>query len=292
MHEPDAHLGWQNKAGSYVVPPYHPSGETIHITFLEKGRRRTGVDSSTNSAGELILIGDSFTQGWAISDSETYAWKLKEKFPFFDVLNYGTGGYGSYQSLLMLERELPYLAKPKFVLYGFLELHEGRNAPGGGWLGRLSSHSRRGHVDVPFATFDAEKGMLRHPPERYVSLPFRESSAMIALVERAYMDLKTRKRSLNKRLITEKILLEMNRVSKEYNAIFVAVLLEASGATKEHYMKFLSQNNVHVIDCVYESTDEMKVPGEGHPNGKMNTLWGQCISDALNDHFEKSKLSS
>ena len=41
MLEPDAILGWQNKAGSYVVPPYHPSGQAIQITLLENGQRRT-----------------------------------------------------------------------------------------------------------------------------------------------------------------------------------------------------------------------------------------------------------
>jgi len=292
MHEPDAILGWQNKAGSYTVPPYHPSGETIHITFLKNGRRRTGVNSSVNSAGELVLIGDSFTQGWAISDSETYAWKLQKKFPFFHILNYGTGGYGSYQSLLMLERELPSLGHPKFVLYGFIEHSEVRNAAPAWWLELLSRYSRRSHVNVPFATFDAEKGMLRHPPERYVSLPFRESSAVVTLVENSYMRLKTRKRFVNKRLITEQILLSMNRVSKENNAIFVTVLLDGDRNFKEHYIKFLSENNIQVIDCIYEITNEMRVPGEGHPNDKMNTLWAKCISDALNDQFENSRLSN
>jgi hypothetical protein len=292
MHEPDAILGWQNKAGSYTVPPYHPSGETIHITFIESGRRRTAVNPPRNPAGELVLIGDSFTVGWAISDSETYPWQLQEKFPFLHVLNYGTGGYGSYQSLLMLERELPSLAHPKFVLYGFNQLQEARNTAPARWLRLLSSHSRRGHVDVPFATFDAEKGMLRHPPERYVSLPLRESSAVVTLVEKAYMDIKARKRLSNKRLITEQILLAMDRVSKEHNAIFAVVLLWADRNIKEHYMEYLRENNIQVIDCIYEITNEMQVPGDGHPNGKMHALWTKCISDALYNQFESSKLSN
>ena len=38
------------------------------------------------------------TQGWAIDDNETYPWKLQKRYPSLNVLNYGTGGYGSYQS--------------------------------------------------------------------------------------------------------------------------------------------------------------------------------------------------
>ena len=40
MNAPDPDLGWRNREGSYVVPPYHPSGEPIHFTLLEHGQRR------------------------------------------------------------------------------------------------------------------------------------------------------------------------------------------------------------------------------------------------------------
>ena len=43
MHAPDPVLGWRNKTGSYVIPPYHPSGKPIHVTFQEDGQRLTGV---------------------------------------------------------------------------------------------------------------------------------------------------------------------------------------------------------------------------------------------------------
>jgi len=292
MHEPDPILGWQNKAGIYTVPPYLPSGETIHITFLENGRRRTGVNSPVNSAGELVFIGDSFTQGLAISDSETYAWKLQEKVPYLQVLNYGTSAYGTYQSLLMLERELPCMVQPKFVLYGFIGHHEVRNAAPSSWLGFLSKYSRRGHVAVPFTTFDTQKGILRHSPQSYSSWPFREASAVVTVLEEFYMHLKTRSRLLNMRLITEKLLVAMNRVSKEYHAVFVTVLLSSDKNTKEHYIKFLNENHIQVIDCSYEMTDDMRVPGEGHPNAKMNGLWAQCISNKLNNQFEYSRLTN
>ncbi len=38
---------------------------------------------------------------------------------------------------------------------------------------------------------------------------------------------------------------------------------------------------IRVIDCTYPITREMKVEGEGHPNGQMNTRWAKCIADGL-----------
>jgi hypothetical protein len=207
------------------------------------------------------------------------------------VLNYGTGGYGSYQSLLVMERELPCLVDPRFVLYGFIEHHEIRNAAPGSWLGLLLRSSKRGHVDVPFATYDAEKGLLRHPPEHYLSLPFRESLAVVALLEKAYMQLKTNQRLSGRRLLTEQILLSMNRTSKQHNAIFIVILLEIGKDAKAHYKNFLRANKIESVDCAFEITEDARVAGEGHPNGKMNTLWSQCISTALKDRFENSRLA-
>lgn len=174
---------------------------------------------------------------------------------------------------------------PKFVLYGFIEHHEVRNVALGSWLEGLSLFSRRSYVAVPFATFDPQKGLIRHPPEHYLSLPFRESFAVIPLVARAYMNLKTNQRSLQKRLVTEQILLQMNRVSKSRDATFIIVLLGMNDEAREHYMNFFRVNQIHAIDCVYNLTDELKVPGEGHPNGKMNALWTECIADWLNNQF-------
>lgn len=290
MHEPDPVLGWRNKKGSYIVPPYHPSGKNIHVTFLENGQRYTGVNSNPIE-GELVIVGGSVTQGWAISDNETYPWKLQEHYPSLNVLNYGTGAYGSYQSLLVLEQELPRLTSPKLVIYGFIAHHEVRNVAPAEWLRGLSSFSRRGHVDVPFATFDDDKGLVRYRPERYLSLPFRESLAIVALFEKAYMKIKTRKRSLQRRIVTRKVLLQMKRVSDEFGAAFVVVLLHVKGRAKNYYMNFFNENNIQFIDCVYNMSNKMRVPGEGHPNGKMNTRWAECISASLDERIGMIKMS-
>ena len=292
MYEPDRELGWRSKRGSYIVPRYAPSGQDIKMTFVENGRRLTGENPAPHSNGQLVLVGDSLTQGWAISDDETFAWKLQKMYPFLEVLNYGTAGYSTYQSLLVLERELPHLAQPKLVLYGFVEFHEFRNVAAGEWLAQLSSLSRRGDVDVPYVTVDAEKRLVGHPPERYLRVPFREWSALAFEIGKAYMKFKTRDRISQRTLATEQTLLRMKEVSAERSTPFAVVLLMMDRKTnqKEHYLRFLKENKIPAIDCDLEFTNEMKVPGEGHPNGKMNTLWAECISNKVKDQLTDEKF--
>ena len=279
MHEPDATLGWRAKKGSYTVPPYHASGAPIQLTFLENGRRRAGPDAPAGFDMDVLLVGDSFTQGWAVSDSETYAWKLQTRFPRYQVLNYGTAGYGTYQSLLVLERELPRLRRPAVVLYGFNEFHEPRNVAAGAWLRSLAQYAKRSQVDVPFATLGEGQQLIRHPPQRYVSLPYRESSALVALLEQNYMTARTKGRVSQRRAVTERIILEMDKVSRAHEARFAVVLLHVFN--KAAYIAFLRQSDVAHIDCAYDIKDDMRVPGEGHPNGEMHSLWARCVSLTL-----------
>ena len=94
MHEPDPELGWRNKEGRYVFgnPP-------IHMSFGADHARATAPAPVT--AGPTILVlGDSFVQGWAVSDEETFVWRLQQQFPRVRFVNLGSSGYGVTQPLL------------------------------------------------------------------------------------------------------------------------------------------------------------------------------------------------
>jgi len=75
----------------------------------------------------------------------------------------------------------------------------------------------------------------------------------------------------------------MNRLSKENGTRFMVTLLSIKKEQKSHYINFLEKNHIEAVDCVYPMTPKMKVKGEGHPNGKMNTLWANCIAKAIGD---------
>lgn len=293
MHEYNSTLGWRNKAGQYKFAPYHPDVSKIQMTLLEMGLRKTHEHQSNirDNRPKIIFVGGSYTQGFAISDYETYPWKVQKHFPSFEVLNYGTAGHGTYQSLLTLEQNLPVLHDPKIVLYGFIPHHEVRNVAPATWLAGLFKWSSRAHIFLPYATVDNNNALIRHQPEAYIALPFREKLAIISLVERTIMNAKTYRRYDQKRLVTESILLQMQKLTVRHGARFLVVILKASQKTKTHYKRFLESNGTMTIDCAYPIGEKMRVKGEGHPNGDMNSKWASCIVDFMYEHRAEYGLS-
>jgi len=283
MHEFDPDLGWTNKPGRYEFASYAPGGDPVRVTFLENRARRTraGQSAAGDARPKLVLIGGSYTQGFAISDEETFAWRLQQRFRNFEVLNYGTGAYGTYQTLLRLERLLPELSNPALVVYGFIEHHELRNVAPASWISVLARNSERGHLAVPFATLDEAGALVRRPPDSFAAFPLSKELAMMALAEQATMALRTRGRLEQRRPVTEALLRRMAAVSAAHGAKFRVVLLEAEPATIGHYEEFLAGIGIPVALCAFPLTPEMRVRGEGHPNPRMHTRWARCIERFL-----------
>jgi hypothetical protein len=77
----------------------------------------------------IVVLGDSFTFGEDVDDSETYSRQLETMLPGVEVLNLGVHGYGHDQMLVYLREEgLRY--KPDVVLLGFLSDDMERNVLG------------------------------------------------------------------------------------------------------------------------------------------------------------------
>ena len=152
IYQPDSALGWKHKEGEYRFPAFSPLGRGVRMRFEPDGSRSTGARPGAGG-GTIAIVGGSFTEGFAISDHETFAWKLQERFPSMRVRNYGHGGYGTYQSLLLLEQVLSQRPAPVMALYGFFEGHEIRNVATADWLEMLSMMARRhSTISVPYAT--------------------------------------------------------------------------------------------------------------------------------------------
>lgn len=290
MYKPDPVLGWTAKAGKYLAPPYVQSGASSQYTFFRDSSRATS-EKSAPANYEIVLIGCSFTLGWAVSDSDTFGWKLQTEFPFLRVGNFGMGGYGTYQSLLLLRRLFNQGVKPRVVIYGFNIFHEGRNIANPNWLKHLTQYSKRGHVAIPYCSLNERGQLVEHPAMRWPKFPLQQYFAFPELLIKFYYALKvdTFRGFQNKMKITKKLLIEMRNLTKEHDAKLIVVMMSGEKNNRMLYFNFLRDHEVEVIDAPWLMTEDYRVPGEEHPNGKAHSLWADEIAKYLRTYMTNVK---
>src|SRR5262245_14723572 len=91
--------------------PYATGGHRTVVTVKADGGRETGAGPA-DGRPEILLVGDSYTMGKAVSDDETFAAGLQRLRPDLRIVNQGVIGYGTFQSLLLLEQLLRNGARP------------------------------------------------------------------------------------------------------------------------------------------------------------------------------------
>jgi hypothetical protein len=275
-------FGWVNKPGHWMFPPYVPGGLTREITNRADHSRTTGGD--TNAVSESIMfVGCSATYGYGLSDAETFAWKIQQSHPEMHIVNFGTAAYSTYQSLLRMERELDQSSPPGLVVYGFITQHEMRNVATYDWLRGLALTSNRGHEAPPYVTRGPGGALNRHPPEAFSVWPLADRSVAIRMGGDAYMHLATWGREREGPEATKRLIAAMRDLAERHGTRFAVAFLLAEEGRKEEYLSFFRERGVQYFDCVEPLTEDNRILGEGHPNGKLNSLWAQCISAKLTD---------
>jgi hypothetical protein len=114
----DGQLGWratENYEESLVGITKGGRTYAIHRSQRRHGFRHFGDLHSLKP--KLLIIGDSFTQASAVSDTKTYA-ALLSRLVEMEVFAYGAGGYGTLQEYLILDRYFDEI-KPDLILWQF-----------------------------------------------------------------------------------------------------------------------------------------------------------------------------
>jgi hypothetical protein len=278
IHAPDPVLGWKPLPGHYRFGPYSAGAAAVDVTIQPDGSRKTEAASSAGRP-EVVLVGCSFTMGWAVSDDQTWAWRLQELRPDVEVVNRGVGGYGTLQSLLVLEQLIGREGqRPARVLYGFID-HGWRNVAAPIWLLALSFNQHT--IATPYATLTADGRLERHPPLAYPSLPLHQYLASVALLEDAWLRWHAEGRQKMSGKVTQGLLKQMADLCHANGIGFSMVLLSVPKGTKAAYERFAKQEKIDVIDCNRQLSKDDVVPGEAHPNAAVHRAWGECIAAAL-----------
>lgn len=279
LGEPDPVLGWQNKRGHHTTGPYVSGGEKKHVHILPDGSRATS--SGPVSQGPLVvMVGGSFTLGQGLSDDETLAWRLQTRRPDYGIVNYGGPAYGTYQSLLILERLFRSERAARIVIYGFIENHEMRNVGRPGWIRALNLFARR-EVKLPYCDLSEDGSLVRVPPHTYPAWPLRDWLGTVDFLEINILNFTARQRVAQKGRITQLLLLDMEKLCQANQATLVVVFLTDRQIRFDHPATFLRDSGVRYLDCRQPLTPELRVAGEGHPNAILNALWADCISEGV-----------
>ena len=276
----DPVLGWTPKKGNHKFKPWTKEGKETYLTINEdKSRFTSDIDENKN---KIVFIGGSITQGWAVSNNETFSYLIQKKNTNYKVYNFGVGGYGGYQSLLMLEKIFNNKNKIKLVVYGFIPHHEIRNTAAGSWMYLLNFFSKRGFINLPYGSVDKNNQLIKHKPIKYITLPLGKKSALVAKVEKRIMKVRSLFREKKQTEISLAIIEEMNKLSLKNNSKFLLLILEEFHDNRSNaYYSFLKNKNINYIKCLMPQGQKYVVAGDGHPNELSHNEIGECANQKI-----------
>jgi hypothetical protein len=273
--EPDAELGWRNRPGVWR------SRECGHVpmTFLEDGRR--AAPAARAGAKTVLVVGGSYAQGYSVGDADTFFARLGRELPDFAFRSYGTGGFGTLQSLLLTERILdatPPEQRPALVLYALIEGHVKRNVAEPSHILSLQVSARA--LLVPPHVRVRDGSLRRFAPELLRTWPLADRSSVLALLERAWVWARYRVGREESLRATRLLLEEFDASVTSRGPAFAVALLEGS---PEDQRALLSGAPFPSVDCHHPERPEESVCGDGHghPGAAVHAWWARCLADWL-----------
>lgn len=271
-------LGWINRPGVYQSTEVGSS----QMTFTKNSERLTVAPNNEFAAKQRVdwlLVGCSYTQGFSVPDSSTYASFLSARFPDARIHNFGTGGYGTFQSLLVAEKVFrEQVIQPKQMIYGFIGDHLPRNVATLDWVKAINSLSN-GMFVHPHATMNRDGKIIRHPRSIENEWPLETKLSIVGFFRRSLIALRLTGREPQEVGVTNALIKEMSVLAKANNTKFLVAILDDP---KDGVTSFLKANNIEYVMC---TNPEGKIPashrvaGVGHPNQLQHQLWANCIGE-------------
>ena len=228
----------------------------------------------------IWIFGCSFVQGWGVDDADTFPWKLQERFPGHDVVNFGVGGYGTLQSLLQFRRALQERPVPAVVVLAYAHFHDERNTRTTAWRDANFSYERFGTTAQPYARFDAS-GRLRvdHSDASVPLMSLRSRSAVVDLAMAGYgglLDLRLRSHEVSESLIDQFV-----EESRRRGAHFVLAGISSWAITRATLRRFAANGIPTANIAVDLDNPANRIRYDGHPNARANEEYASGIAAVL-----------
>lgn len=304
----DSLMGWTHRPGVKVHQTYDE--RTVTYKINDKGFRDSLVVAYKKNLERkrIVIIGDSFTFGHGVEETERYGNRLKEKLGNVDMINLGVSGYSTAQQYLTLKNE-GFKYQPDLVILGLYMSNINRN---------LDTVSR------PFLSFNGDSLVP-------VNVPINYKAALTVSDEQPYtygwlethlksvQIIEERLNYLMRRidplpqyedgqvgwLLLKKIIKEMNDRCKKRDCDLVVILIPNQGfygGTLEYWtskkpfeqmIRFTKEENIPCINLLptlseytkNHSLNSILIKGDGHWNALGHMLVADYIYQELTNIY-------
>lgn len=271
---PDPDLGWINKPG---LSRSIEEG-AAEMTFWDAGRRATRPDPAPRAGIPVMILGGSNAQSYGVRDEETFAYLLGQRYPQLSIENFGNGGYGTAQSLMLAERayrDFYKEQKPRLILLAFDDAHILRNVADQSWIFAISDSEGR-YVAPPH--YRLEHGKLEFHPFKTIGFwPLESHSAALTVLHNVWLQSFAYNTAGQGVAVTRELIARTQDFAKAHGALFAVVVLE--DRTQITPSLFQDAAFPHV-DCSALGRSDPKayfLGGNSHPNRSLHAHFTDCV---------------
>jgi hypothetical protein len=274
---PDSELGWINKEGvSRSIEQ-----DRAEMTFWDFSRRASRPDPALPGDGRIpvMIIGGSNAQAYGVRDEESFAYRLAQRYPNLWIENFGTGGYGTVQAMLLAERayEKFYGAdKPRLILLAFDDSHALRNVADQSWIYAISDAEGR-YVAPPHFRLQADK-LVFHPFRTIGYWPLEGQSAALTVLHNVWLQSVAYNTAGQSLPVTGQVIDRLAAFAARHNAQFAAVVLEDYKRIGDTVFDGRSFPYKNCSGFERSAPAEYLLGGGSHPNAKLHAHFADCIA--------------
>jgi hypothetical protein len=274
---PDPELGWINKPGVAQAIGEDPAP----MTFWDFGRRATRPDSAIPPGDHIpvMVVGGSDAQAYGVRDEDSFIALLAQRYPNLWFENFGGGGYGTVQAMLMAERAYDkfYGAnKPRLLLLTFSDTHAARNVSDQSWVYSISDSEGR-RISPPH--YRQAGGDLEFHPFRVIKdWPLEKRSAVLSLLHDRWLRSVAYNTNDQAVPVTRRVLQQLAGFAAQRNMEFAAVITE--DYTEVGGSVFAGQPFPYKDCSGQERTNHAAthLAGNNHPNKELHVILADCIA--------------
>jgi hypothetical protein len=279
--EPDAELGFRPLPGTYRFVFDHKYPWTL-TNLPDTTRITRPVSAYTDSSPQpaLWIFGCSFTQGWGLDDNGTMPWKVQERLPFYDVVNFGVGGYGTLQSLIQFRRALTERPSPQVVVLVYADFHDQRNVRTDAWRDANFNFERFGTTSQPYARLDWSGNLVYGWGDGVVPLMgWRRRSAALNVAAIGYGRVKAL--FLREHRVSELLIEQFANESRQRGIQFVLAGVWPNDGTRDMLRAFAERGITTVDVSTDQKNPQNLIPYDGHPSAFANEHSANTLVRAL-----------